>query len=155
MGVIPTGKSPTIGHLWPHHRSMARTLVSGGARPKDLAALYGITPSQVTKITNSPLFLAEVSRLELGAENEMSDIAQDMKRLSQKAVEIIDEDMHSSDTDKHLRNQTAFGVLKLTANKVAASNLHLHQHIHEKVENMDESDLYKDVLDLIEDTGEV
>ena len=155
MGVIPSGKSPTIGHLWPHHRSMARALVSGGLRPKDLSAMYGMSTAQISVITNSPLFQAELSRLELDSECEMSDIAQDMKRLTQKAVEIIDEDMHSSKTDKNLRNQTAFGVLKLTASKVASPNLHLHQHIHEKVENMDESDLYKDVIDLIEDTGEV
>ncbi len=99
MGRIPRGteieggyKSPSIHHLWGHHRKMARLVVSG-ATPGDLASLMGFSKGQISRILGSPLFQAEVRRLESSAEEIATDINRDLQQLAGPALENLEDDV--------------------------------------------------------------
>jgi hypothetical protein len=98
------GKSPHIEAARPHHRSMARDMVAGGLRPGELAKLYGMSPSQVSVITNSPAFHAELKRLEDGADVAAMDVRDEIARMVPKAVENLHDDL-DMDVENHLERQ--------------------------------------------------
>ena len=118
MGRINRGLSPSIQVLRPHHRSMARALVHGGLRPGDLAELYGMQPPQISVIMGSPCFLAEVNRLESGADEHAVSMREDIKQMSITALEKIDEDLSRPTGNDpkliNIRQKAAFGVLDMT-----------------------------------------
>jgi len=156
MGRHSEGKTPTIGQLWPHHRSMARTMVAGGLTPKQLAALYGFTPSHVTRIINSPMFLAEIARLEEDAEEVARDVSLEIKKLAERAVEILDDQMNKAVVDDKIRQKAALEILdrsgygKKDGPKLGpGAHLHLHD-TKVQVNNMSREELKNDVMDLVE-----
>lgn len=104
-------KELTIGYLWPHHRSMARAMVAGGLQPGQLAKAFGFSEGQVTRIIHSPMFKAELARLEAEAEGIAVDIRADIKKSAEKAIEILDEQLHNEHHDAKLRQRAAFDIL--------------------------------------------
>ena len=76
---------------------MARSLVYGGLRNKDLCVMYGFTPGQISAILNSPLFKAEVARIEACAEETAVSVSRDLKLMQPRATEVIAEDLFSED----------------------------------------------------------
>lgn len=158
MGLIPEGKTPTVGYLRPHHRAMARSILTG-ATNADLARIYDFTPGQITRIVNSPLFQAELARLEAQAEYETTSIHQDLQVLSHRAIEILSGELDrepQSVADRKIKKEVAFGVLDRAGYaKRESPQYHLHKHEHEHhASNMNDDDLYRDVLDLARDEYE-
>ena len=111
MGAHQKGLSPQIGYLWPHHRSMARSMVGGGLRPGELAAAYEMTPGQISRIIQSPLFLAELDRIEAGAEDKSRDLREDILKMSERAMEVIDNDLQIKEQGNVVRQKAAFDIL--------------------------------------------
>lgn len=150
--------TPVITHLWPHHRSMARALVEG-LRPKDLAESFGFTEGQISRIINSPMFQLEVERLEKYAEDITTDTKKEIARMSVRALEILDEQMHKKDISEQLRQNAAFDILNRAGYSKKERPIHVegdminiqHNEIHP--EDMTEEQLRDDVLDLLEDSN--
>lgn len=152
MGRFAEGKTPTIGQLRPHHRSMCRAMVFGNLKPGQLAVVYGMTPGQITRVVNSPLFQAEVSRLESLTETEMLDVSVELQLRQPAAIETIDEVLYNKSVDLKLRKDTAFEVLDRTGfGKKSEPQRHEHLHLHAEVSKMETEDLAKEALDLLEE----
>lgn len=96
-----------------HHRGMARAQVAFGMKVGELADKYDMSPQQVTNITRSPLYVAEVGRLEKGADGEVTKLEEELKALAVRAVEIVAEDLMQKDKTEH-RTRVAFSVLDRT-----------------------------------------
>jgi len=158
MGRIPTGISGEkygIKYLWPHHRAMARDLVAGHT-PGEVADKTGFTPAQITRIMQSPLFIAEMNMLEAGASVRAVDVHEDLREMSKKAVEVLDENLNSETISAGLKTKTAFDVLDRAGyGKKETPQQHLHLHAHEvrKVEEMSPEELYEDIIEMAEEEG--
>lgn len=153
MGRIQEGKSPAVTFLWPHHRSMAR-LVVAGARPGELADSTGMSPGQISRILQSPLFQAELSRLEGRADELAVDVHSDLKKMSEVAVEVLAENLASDEISRELKTRTAFDVLDRSGHGKKAEpqrHLHAHLHAHKEVAEMDERELYDNIQDMIQE----
>ena len=105
--------STNLKALKPHHRGMARAQVAFGMKVGELAQRFSMSPQQVTNITRSPLYLAEVARIEAGAEGEVQKLDSELKALAERAVEIVAEDLMQAERTEH-RTKVAFNVLDRT-----------------------------------------
>lgn len=108
MGRIPEGtaseggyKSPSIQHLWPHHRSMARMFVEG-AQPSDIATITGFSLGQISRILGSPAFQIELNRLAEAADANAVDVNQLLADHAPRAAAVLIEDTYQEveDNDK-------------------------------------------------------
>lgn len=92
---------------------MARA-VAAGATPTDIAQDFGVTPSWVTQIIHSPLFVAEVARLSNDIENQQKisqrRISDELDQLLARSVEVIAQEIHSQKSSAR-RTDTAFKIL--------------------------------------------
>jgi hypothetical protein len=100
MGRIPEGslqeggyKSPSVKHLWPHHKSMARLFIEG-ATPKQISEVTGFTSSHVSRILGSPAFQIELSRLSEIADENAVDVNQMIREYAQVAAASLIEDLY-------------------------------------------------------------
>jgi len=115
---MPKGEASAARDRWkpqsmkPHYRGMARALVAG-VKPQELPSLYGMTKEAIGHILASPLFMAEVMRLEDMAEEVMVDVRGELEMLSGRAVEVISQDLYRDDPSAG-RTKTAFDVLDRT-----------------------------------------
>lgn len=80
--------TPKIKAMTPRHRAICR-LVSSGVTPGQIAEQYGLTCSRVSAIVNSPLFLAELRRLEEGEELAYGDAQVELNSLVPQAIEVF------------------------------------------------------------------
>ena len=154
MGRIPQlePRKINIHYLHPRHRSMARSLVGGGLSPTELALIYNLSRPQVSVIINSPLFKAEVMRMEALAEHNVVDARQELEMLKGRSIEVLADDLHS--TDRKLRHTSAIDVLDRTGHPKGApvqKHQHLHGHLHQEVKSMDQRELYETVMNLVEE----
>jgi len=154
-----------LNQLKGHHRSMARDLVAGGLRNKELANLYDMTESQISIIVNSPLFIAEVSRLETDIEDDVLNVREEIKVLAPRARRIISREMIGDEDQegnvlsfaerKHQTN-IAFEVLDRAGGGLRpvpeSGGVHLHKHEEIHIHKMSDEDLAQDVLGMV---GEV
>jgi hypothetical protein len=154
VGRIPQGLSPQIGHLWPHHRSMARALLLG-ATPGDLAVTYGFSSSQISCIINSPLFLAELSRLESQAEENLNGIPADLEVLAGKAVQLISQELETLSASEEIwerktKLDTCFKILDRAgyAKKDEPPPPQEHKHLHLHVAGKSNAELMSEVMGL-------
>lgn len=155
MGRLNEGKTVarqgSIAQVRPWHRAMAR-MMAAGARPIELATGYGYTPAQVTKILESPLFQAELARIESQAVCEAVSVREDLQVMSARAIEVLDEalDMPVEDwQDRARKIDAAFGVLDRAGyGKKDQPVVQKHLHLHAEIKNMSNEELLKDVLDL-------
>ena len=156
-GYKSTKTSGPLRHLWPHHMSMAR-MAACGAQPKDIALQSGFTPGQVSRILGSPLFQAEVLRLQDTIEEiAVSDVQEQLKLMASRAVEVLDEDLHCPavlPAEKKIRQAAAFDVLNRAGHKApdSGNSQHLHFHQHKEVaKNTKTEDILAEVLELTND----
>ena len=160
MGNHSHNLTPTISQLWPHHRSMARMFLEG-MQPGEVALVTGFSPGQITRILHSPLFEAELARLEGQAEIEVVSVGNELKRMAVRAIEILDENLHSQDetgVSRELKTKTAFDVLDRSGHSKKIDpqrHLHLHAHAHKKVKEMEQVELYEAVEDMLNEDEEV
>jgi len=151
MGAIAQGKSPKIQQLRPWHRSMARMMVAGGKRPGELAQIFGISPAQVSVITNSPLFIAERRRLEMQADYEAVDVRGELELRQGVAIENIDLALTAGDLK--MRRDTALEILDRTGfGKKAEVQKHQHLHLHAEIKEMSDEELSKEAMKLVEES---
>lgn len=162
MGRIPEGDeeeggyaSPSITHIWPHHRKMAR-MVTAGMQPSELAAVSGFSLGQISRILGSPLFQTEVARLESAADDIAVDIHLDLQKLSSAAIENLDEDIHMDITtpeERKIRQTASFDVLNRAGyakkERPTFGALHLHKHDEVHIAKMSDKELLDDVMDLV------
>ena len=129
-------------------------MVSEGLRPKDISKRFGLSPSQVSIIINSPLFQAELARLEGEAEIQAVDVAKELRMLQPRALEILAEDLYNPNGDRKHKSHMALEVLDRTGyGKTTApqEHRHLHLHAHQEVEKMDTREIYKEVIEMVEE----
>ena len=162
MGRRQEHKSPiAFTQLRPHHRSMARAIISG-LTPTEVALVYGFTEGHISRILQTPLFEAEIDRLTRGADDNAIDLKEDLKVMRAKSIEVLDEDLHINPTElqaRALRNRTAQDILDRTGVRKQDQSIvpkggtfNLRQTVI-NIEKMSEKELREDVMDLIE--GEV
>ena len=124
-----------------------------GTTPLQLAEIFGFTPGHISRILQSPLFEAEVARLEAQADMDAVDIGGDLRRMAARCLEILDENLHKNNgISRELQTKTAFDVLDRAGfgkKEQPAKHLHLHAHEVRKVEEMSKEELYEDIIDLI------
>ena len=109
-----SGLSPHLQHIRPWHRSMARSVALGAARPTQLAETYGFTVGQVSRIMGTPAFQAEVARLENELDLVAMDVAKDLQLMGERALQNLDEDLNiepQTHDQRKLRNSTSLEVL--------------------------------------------
>ena len=148
MGRHSRGLSPTIKQLQPWHKSIARLMVAEGCRPGELARRFRLTPSQISVIINSPLFIMERERLESLAEIEVVDMRTELELRQPLALEAIDRGLHQDDADKAA--SIGFGILDRTGyGKRSEPQKHLHLHAHKEVKDLEEEELLQDAMDII------
>ena len=163
MGRTPEGlaleggyKSPSITHLWPRHKSMAR-MVALGLGMEDIRMATGFTAAHVSRIMGSPMFQVEVERLSAQVEdNLITDVRKDLQDMAVRAVQVLDEDLNLHvDGDlkaRKLRQNAAFDVLDrngIGKHSDAPKELHLHQHLEKHVHGMSDEELAEDVMDIL------
>jgi len=149
--------TPTISQLWPHHRSMARMFLEG-MQPGEVAMVTGFSPGQITRILHSPLFEAELARLEGQAEIEVVSVGNELKRMASRAIEVLDENLQAENISRELKTKTAFDVLDRSGHAKRLDpqrHLHLHAHAHQKVKEMGQMELYEAVEDMLNEDEEV
>jgi hypothetical protein len=121
-------------------------------RPGEVAESFGFSASHVTKILASPLFQAEVARIEAQAEMEAVSVRQDLQLMSVRAIEVLDEALDTPVEgwlDRSKRIDAAFGVLDRAGyGKKEQPQEHKHLHLHAEVKKMTDEELLKDVLDM-------
>jgi len=157
VGAHSKGLTPTISQLWPHHRSMARMFLEG-MKPGEVALVTGFSPGQVTRILRSPLFEAELARLESQAEVEVVTVGNELKRMAGRAIEILDQNLEAENISRELKTKTAFDVLDRSGHGKKLDpqrHLHAHAHVHKKVGEMEQVELYEAVEDMINEDEEV
>lgn len=158
MGRLQEHKSPeAFTQIRPHHRSLARAVVSG-LSPSQLALTFGFTEGHISRILQTPLFEAEVARLERNADENACDIREDLRVMRAKAIENLDEDLNIEPTtlqERALRGHTSRDILDRTGvrkqDKPIVSpggTVNVRQTII-NIENMSEKDLREDVMGLI------
>lgn len=118
----------------------------------EVAESFGYTPAQVSKILGSPLFCAEVARIESTTEDEAVSIREDLQFMSHRAIEVLDEGLDAdvqSWQERSRRVEVAFGVLDRAGyGKKEQPQEHKHLHLHAEVKNMSDEELLKNVLDV-------
>jgi hypothetical protein len=132
---------------------MARMQVSMGLRPGELALLYHMTPAAITTIVHSPLYKAEVARLEALADLSVIDVRKELQLLQPRAMEVIAEDLYDKNVDRKLRSATAFRILDKTGFPDGAPiqrsvNINLEGSLDPK--EMSKEELYREVMDMVE-----
>lgn len=106
----PTPQIGAVKKLAPHHRAICRALASG-LRPSEVCARFGLSSSWLSQLMATPLFKAEVARLETQAETAAIDA--EIRSLLPRAVEVIAEELFSP-TPTKTRVDSAFKLLDRT-----------------------------------------
>jgi hypothetical protein len=136
---------------------MARALVAGGLRPKDLAEAFGFTPGQVSRILQTPMFQTEVARLEEMADDNAVELRDDIRRMATRAIEVLDEDMEVEPTTlaaRNVRQRAALSVIDRFVVKPEPPRLPFAgaiENLQVNVYNMPLEEVQKEVFDLIEE----
>ena len=145
-----------LSQLKSHHRSMARDYVAGGLRNKELAELYDMTESQISIIVNSPLFIAEASRLETDLEEDVINIREEIRVLAPRARRIIAREMGGEPdafVERKFQTAVAFDVLDRAGGGLRpipeGGGIHLHKHEEIHIHEMSDEALADDVFGLV------
>lgn len=155
------GKGKWVQHLKKlsaHHQKMA-VEVAAGARIKWLAEKWGYSEGHMGRIVGSPVFKAEVERLQAGAVMDVLSIHDDLKRAAKKAVEVMDTELNMpvkkrEVRQRRLRLDAAFGVYDRAYPRVEqGQHVHLHKHAHE-VRGMSDEDLFSVAMSVGEEEVE-
>jgi len=156
-----------ITQMKPHHRSMARDIVAmGEIRNKDLARIYNMLPPQISIIVNSPVFQAELARLEDEVEESVCHVRAGIRLLVPRAEQVLKEELFKDDDredadglpipmslpERKLRLGVALDVLDRSEGKGkngdGSTHLHLHNELH-LTKQMTTEELKTDIFDLI------
>lgn len=141
MGLHSQGKTPIIQALTDQHRSMVRVQLAGNLSPMQLARYFGFTPGHVTRIINSPAYIAEKNRLEQEIEARVIDKATRISELTEIALADLSDDLTIEVTDSpelrrirqkayevtleiaKMKGKDAITIIKNTTNNVIQQNI--------------------------------
>ncbi len=129
-----------------------------GMQPGEVAEATGFSAGQVTRILHSPLFEAELARLESQAEMKTVGVVGELKRMASRAIEVLDENLQAENVSRELKTKTAFDVLDRSGHGKKLDpqrHLHAHAHVHKKVGEMKQVELYEAVEDMLQEDEEV
>lgn len=131
---------------------MARSMVAAGLTPGQLADAYGFTHGQITRIINSPMFRAEVARLEGKADEVAIDVREDIRQLAERAIEVLDDQLNKKGIPEPIRQRAAFDVLDRAGygskeKKPGGNSINLTQI---NIGELSDKQLKDEVMDLIE-----
>lgn len=162
MGRIPEGsleeggyKSPSVQHLWPHHKSMARLFVEG-ATPKQIANITGFTSGQISRILGSPAFQIELSRLSELADENAVDVNQVIRDYAPAAAAALIEDLYqdvkNDDKARSSRQNAAKDILDRSGHikKGEPSSDKKINLTQININEMKTTDLFTEVMEMIE-----
>jgi hypothetical protein len=123
-----------------------------------VAEIYGFTPTHVSVIINSPLFLAEVARLRAEQDHIASKVQADLELLAAKATDMISSELEDlSDSEeiwaRKTKLETCFKILDRAgyAKKDEPPAPQEHKHLHLHVEKMSDRELAGDVMGLLKE----
>lgn len=163
MGRLAEGKSVQEKYGGPlqqvrhWHKAMARAAVAAGRRPGELGKIFGVSAGQMSKILASPLFIAEVERLEAMAELETVDMRTELQLRQPRALQILDETLaakESEDLPLQRSEDVALEILDRTGyGKNPSVQKHLHLHKHGEVEQMSDEELDRRIENLLDERG--
>ena len=148
-----------IKQLKNHHRSMARDMVAGGLKNKELATLYGMTQGQISIIVNSPVFVAECARLETEIENEVLNMRDEIRLIVPAARSVLVRELVCEPHDREIQGRKLQvdvakdvldrgGVHKGTA---PTGDIHLHKHEEVHVHQLSDQQLRDEVFDILKE----
>ena len=135
------------------HKAMARFAVAAGRRPGELARAFGITYAHASRVLASPLFQAEMGRLEALADYEAVDMRTELEMRLPKTLEVVDNifDLAETDADGNtvavppalrLKKDLAMELWDRTGyGKSPEVQKHLHLHKHDGVEALSDEEL--------------
>lgn len=153
MGQPMQHKSPNIQQLRTWHKRMA-TLVACGTRPSELARLFGYSNGMISRIVSSPLFEAEVNRIQAEADFNAADVRGTLQMLQPRSLSVLADDLMIDAEDpklRKIRNDTALEILDRTGyGKKVEPQQNLHLHLHKEVHEMSDDELAKEAQDLLE-----
>jgi hypothetical protein len=149
-----------ILQLKPHHRSMARDIVAmGEIRMRDLARIYNMFPAQISIIVNSPVFQAELARLEDMVEESVCEVRSGIKLLVPRAEQVLKEELFVENdeltpmslAERKLRLGVARDIIEWDSGlKQGGGDVHYHNHqeLH-LIKQQSTEELRKSVFDLL------
>ena len=151
-----TGLSPHIKQCRPIHVAMARSYILGSFSPTELAKIYGYTPGQISRIIGSPAFQAECARLDRQSELVELDMAKSIKAMSERALEVLDEDLEiepESGDLRRIRQNAALEVLDIAGirrKRAGGTNIFLQNNDNRQIHvgELSEEELRKEIIDL-------
>lgn len=168
---VEPGWGPNGGSLEPikkmraRHRSMARDVAAGGLTNVEIGKLYSMSKTQVSRIICSPVFIAEVARIETDLEGKAVEVRAEIRAIAPAARMVLaktiakepdelTEDLSARKFQANVAQDLLdrAGVVKPNTD-AGLGGLHLHlskteeKHIH----LMSDKDLREDLFDLLKE----
>jgi hypothetical protein len=135
---------------------MARAVALGNRRPSELSEIFHMTPGQISRIMGSPMFQAEVARLEEQFDLTIGhDLAKDLKVMTETSLEVLDQDLNETPMNmemRRLRNSTALEVLGMAGIRKTGGNttlIKIDNNVSQKeVEHLSEDEIRDELVEL-------
>lgn len=123
-------KQSQLKELREHHLLMARMIATGNFRPKQLAAITGMTPDYISKIRHGELMQKEIGGLKEEIRRETVDVVKKMAEISSKAVDTLEGLMDDELTPPAVRRAASVNILDRAGyapvRKIEARHMHAH-----------------------------
>lgn len=149
-------ESMPLQKLQPYHRQIAY-LIHQGVKPKKIAETLGLHYQSIVRIKNSPLFKAELNRLEMNTEEAVVDATTRLRALLPRAVDVLEEQLGDPENNKPPRALNDGALTKVALEVIDRAIPKKHEHEGPSVEvniqqiiaqNQEKSDdqLIKDIM---------
>jgi len=97
--MTPTLEKYGVKAVKPYHRELARMITLGSSQA-ELCAAFHITPSTLSLICRSPLFLLELERLGQIRDAGVADVTKTFKEVSPIAADILERTMYQTKSER-------------------------------------------------------
>ena len=147
-----THKQYQIEQMWDLHHEVCR-LALIGMKQVDIAAHLGVSPVMVSYTLRSPIVRRQMDAMQADRNLEAIDVAQEIKTLAPKAVQVLEEMMNGD--LPNLKLKAATDILDRAGHAAVKTlrteNLHAHftsEEIQDIKRRAKEVGLLADVIDL-------
>ena len=147
-----THKQYQIEQMWDLHHEVCR-LALIGMKQVDIAAHLGVSPVMVSYTLRSPIVRRQMDAMQADRNLEAIDVAQEIKNLAPKAVQVLEEMMNGD--LPNLKLKAATDILDRAGHAAVKTlrteNLHAHftsEEIQDIKRRAKEVGLLADVIDL-------
>jgi len=118
---------PPLAKLQPYHRQIAY-LIHQGVKPKKIADELGLHYQSVVRIKNSPLFRAELNRLEMNTEEAVTDATTRLRALLPRAVDVLADQLGDPDNNKPAKAMNDGALTKVALEVIDRAIPKKHEH---------------------------